>query len=290
MLRKVSELVARYKLEPSLRDVFVEGRVDAQFVGRILRNLGLRNVIPYEVKTVEVPPGEVISRGYEDGKRGRVLYLASEFEQTLAPESAAVTCVADRDYDYLLGRTHTSPFLLLVDYSCSEMYAFDEATIEEVIKAAQPGLQKPAKTVMAALSSVLETLFVLRTTNIKLGLGLAWLESFTDDCTITGDAVELELESFLTRYLNTKGMLARRQQFRAAYDLLRAGLQRDPRLSINGHDFVTLLAWYLRKHCKKANPLIDPKVLQQLLFAYVDPIRVSGEPFFRALVLRVTRP
>jgi hypothetical protein len=287
VLRTIPELVARYKLEPSIRDVFVEGRTDVQLIGRVLRASGLRDVIPYEIRTVDIPPRDLVAGGYEDGAKGRVLYLAFEFDRALPPRTRAVSCVADRDYDYLLGKIYTSTFLLFVDYSCSEMYAFDEPTLDEVIRCVQPSHPKPAGIIIAALSVVLGTLFTLRATNIQLGLGLSWLESFTDDCAVNGEGIDFDLESFLTRYLNTRGKIGRRQAFLVAFTALRAILAPDHRFSINGHDLVALLAWYLRQHSKKSNPLLRPEVLHHLLLAHADPIRISEEPFFRSLAERV---
>ena len=61
--RTIAELVARYDLEPSLRDVFVEGPSDRTLVELALTFLGESNRIrAYEVDTVDLPAALVETR------------------------------------------------------------------------------------------------------------------------------------------------------------------------------------------------------------------------------------
>jgi len=63
--RNIDELIARYKLEPELKDLYVEGNFDMKLFRKITRELNL-NVSVYTIDTVECPAsslGKPCNRG-----------------------------------------------------------------------------------------------------------------------------------------------------------------------------------------------------------------------------------
>lgn len=53
--RRLEELIARYELEPSLCDIYVEGLTDKFLIQWFLDKLGIDNYAIYEIDTVEIP-------------------------------------------------------------------------------------------------------------------------------------------------------------------------------------------------------------------------------------------
>ena len=47
--RTIAELVARYELEPTLRDVYVEGRFDSAVLTWLFRERGCVDAVVYEI-------------------------------------------------------------------------------------------------------------------------------------------------------------------------------------------------------------------------------------------------
>jgi hypothetical protein len=165
--KTIAELLARYRLEPSIRDLFVEGQSDAAVLKRFLRNLRLEDVVVYEISTVEIPPETVLASGQPDGARGRIIHLALEFGKHFAQGSRAVTCVGDRDYDLVLGRRYKSDFLLFLDYSCVEMYGFNGVVLDRLLNGIVPVAGMSGLDVLLKLESLLRRLFLVRATNIS---------------------------------------------------------------------------------------------------------------------------
>jgi hypothetical protein len=286
--KRLGELIARYRFEPTIRDVFVEGRADANLVTKFLQSQNLKDVAVYEISSVEISAERLIEAGHSDGARQRVIFLALYCKDNLPLKSCAVTCVADRDYDLLLGKSYDCPFLLFWDHCCLEMYAFDSRFLDPVLRSAAPSLQKSGDTVLSELEPVLLRLFAIRTTNIWLGLGLEWLPSFPDSCTLTSKSVEFDESDFIDRYLSKNARLKEKENFLRELKILTSKMSGDRRQFIRGHDFVAALSWYLRKSTSKSSVLHRPEVLMELLIANIEPSRVSTEQFFRQLVARVS--
>jgi|SRR5882672_1324324 len=99
----LEELLSRYELEPSIRDIYVEGPFDQFFLQWFLQQSGLANIVAYPIDSVHLP-GAVLDRlGLEHGNRGRVIALAHELEATSPRDlRTQVACVVDADFDHFL--------------------------------------------------------------------------------------------------------------------------------------------------------------------------------------------
>jgi hypothetical protein len=285
--KKIRELANRYWLEPTIKDVFVEGRADVSVVSRFLRLENLRDVCVYEIASVEIPPEPLLNAGLHDGKRGRVIFLAWELQKTLSASSSSVTCVADRDYDTVLDRNYQSPFLLFMDHCCMEMYCFDSDVLHSLLTALAPSLSPDSARILRKLAPLLQRLFALRATNIALGLGLKWLDSFEKSCTTVGDSIEFDEDDFITRYLGKNAQLKAKPQFVQKLSEISLKMDGDSRMFIRGHDLSLVLAWYLREHCSKTSPFFQPQVLEKFLLAMIDHAQLHNSQFFRTLLARV---
>lgn len=286
--KSIPELIARYRLEPQVRDLFVEGRHDATVIARFLRSLDLREVVVYEISTVDVPTDDVLTANLNDGNRGRVIYLAFELEKYLEPDSRAVTCIADRDYDLLRNQVYESPFLLFVEYSCMEMYAFEPGILDDMLAAVAPNLNKTGNEVLDELEPVLRRLFLIRAANIILKLNLRWLPTFHESCTITEKKIAFDEEDFIRRYLGKNAKLDDMAKFRDEITVLERLMEGDRRLFIRGHDFVDALSWYLREHASKSSPLHRREIVDVLVLTHIDRHKLQKSGFFKKLISRLS--
>jgi hypothetical protein len=285
--KQIQELISRYRLEPEIRDVFVEGRSDAVVIERFLRVHNFRDVAVYQISTVEIPARALLESGQPDGMRGRVVFLAFELAKILPVDSKAVTCIADRDYDTVLNREYKTPFLLFMDYSCMEMYAFHTDVLDNVVASIAPALGKNSETILAQLEPILRRLYLIRATNIALGLGLRWLDSFADSCTLKNDLIEFDEGDFITRYLSKNSQLKAKATFIRELAEIASRTNGDRRLFIRGHDFFSVLAWYLRQFASKTSPFFQSEVLGQFLLAMVDHSSLVNYKFFQLLASRI---
>lgn len=206
--RNVDELLARYVLEPTLRDLYVEGASDRRFFDWLLREFGLSTVVAYEIESVNVPHEMLRPFEVEDNNRGRVIALAYYLHQHTGTDlSQRVACIADRDFDDLLGIRFDCPLLILTDYTAVELYCLDEAVLQKFLTLVVDGFKMTAREVLEAMLPVLRELFTVRLANRVLSLGLSEL-SFEKCCSVKGRTITFDLDEYVTRYLNKSGKAA----------------------------------------------------------------------------------
>lgn len=128
--RTVAELVTRYMLEPTLRDVYVEGPFDASFLAWLLGELGAPRAAVYTISTVEIPASILAKYGLTSGQKQRILGLARELVYALG-DFSAVSCVVDADLDRVFGTLPTEPIVLVTDYTSLEVYLFQRPLLEQ---------------------------------------------------------------------------------------------------------------------------------------------------------------
>ena len=96
--RTISELRARYDLEPSLRDIFVEGKFDQDVLSNCLRGPEHRDRMIYDIDSVDIPSELLGVHELTDGKKQRVIALARELAPL--PSKCLYRCLVDRDLDH----------------------------------------------------------------------------------------------------------------------------------------------------------------------------------------------
>ncbi len=99
--RTIDELVARYELEPELRDIYVEGHLDRSIIDWFLSRKNISDVKVYEIDTIEVPAELVEEKSVATGNKGRVIALCCELQDRIR-RTLSVMCVIDRDFDHIL--------------------------------------------------------------------------------------------------------------------------------------------------------------------------------------------
>ncbi|MCI0463285.1 MAG: DUF4435 domain-containing protein [Gemmataceae bacterium] len=222
----IDELRAKYDLEPSLRDVYVEGGLDAAVVEWVLRENGCRNAAVYEIETVDVPVEVLARHGLDDGEKGRVIGLCLELQGHLQSDNQ-VTGIVDRDYDHLVGKTYACPLLLFTDYTCMEMYFFDETVITKFLHFVLRRPDQSTSALLMRLQAVLQEIFVIRSANQALGLGLKWLE-VKGQCKVTTSQMQFNRTEFISKYLNKNAKLSEVPRFTETVDSFRPRLHTDP--------------------------------------------------------------
>lgn len=282
--RKIEELVALYQLEPNLRDVFVEGSIDAAFFEWFFRENGVSRVAVREVDDVDVSSEFLGKLNFNNNRRGRVMALAHTVEAELGSDILSLTCVIDRDFDRALGKTHPYRTLLSTDYSCLEGYLFAPRPIGKFLRLVVRRLRTTPEKVLQDIGPPLVEFFAIRLAKYRLEWKLELID-FERCCEIREDGVDFDSEEYITRFLNRYSRTSDRPVLKAQIDESRRLLAGDARQYIHGHDFINMLSWYLRQH--KGCSSISPELVERSLYACAEYIDVSDEPMFRALLERV---
>lgn len=240
----LADLRARYELEPTLRDYFVEGNFDKDVLTRYAREHVPDKVVVYDIDSVDVPPAALIQHGFTEGNKQRVMVAAIE----LAPLPPACRCrfIVDRDLDHWFGALQSVPRLIWTEFTSIELYFFERcnliALLVETAKANIPDWDRYEDSLIAILTE----LYVLRLADRELGWSLKWVKlercmAWTEG-RITFDAAE-----YVKRLLEVNKRARERKRFHESCCIWRERVSVDPRLCIRGRNLTDVLAWTVGK-------------------------------------------
>lgn len=180
--RTLDELVARYVLEPDLRDIYVEGKTDKLFLEWFLRNRGIEDIAVYEIETVDISAERLFELQLKDNNRSRVITLALYLQDKFPKTTPHVICIADKDFDWLFDITYQCNLLFFTDYSCLEMYLFNETVLNKFLLLSLRISELRAIDILNQLSKVLEDLFLIRAARESLNINIDMLDNFGKCC------------------------------------------------------------------------------------------------------------
>ena len=281
--RKLEELFFIYERHPELRDVYVEGAFDSAIVKWFLQDCCTQSVGVYEIGTVELPDADIIMSGRKANNRERVIFLA-RLLATRFPTQAS--CLVDADFSHLTKKFEQCTVLLYTDYASMEMYFFQADVIGKFVTICCQRGDWPVDKIMQSLTIVLQELFLYRFANEELRWEMDWLDRVV--CLeISGWDLEFDGDQFILRFLNKNAKAGNTQEFIAKIDSLRPLLQADPRYQMHGHDFVAVLAWYIRNKGVYGERT-RPESVQTALALSINYPDLKRENLFNQLLQRLT--
>lgn len=244
--RTIRELVAIHRLEERLHDIIVEGTTDKTLIEWFLKENRRVGFVVYEIGVFEVEAQRVLAHGLEDNNRGRVIALALDVAAA-ADDNLKVTCIADRDFDLVLGIEHRCPLLLFTDYACMLMYLFNERVLDKYFSFRLRGFPKSARRAVREIAGTLQILFAVHLAKYLMLRDMQPVR-WQDSCVLRGEGVWLNLNDYLDRYLNKNSRRARADEFSAKIRECQGRMQFDARYQMRGHDFIAILIWYVAQH------------------------------------------
>lgn len=281
--KNAEELCALYDLEPTLRDVYVEGPSDANFLRWFFSEAKLPDVIVYDIETVSIPE-EVLSRNrLGNGKRDKVIGLALLIEESIPNDSGQITCVVDLDLDILFGVVIKSPYLFFTDLGCMEMYALDDDILTKFLHIVAGRQPSSVNTLRQNLMDIIGKSGLMRATKKSLGWDLPSID-IDRCCVLQGDIIEFNADEAIKRALLTRGKTKQADEYSRRLNELRATAPADQRLFGNGHELTDLLSWYIRKWAN--NQTITTKHVQKYLHISLEYEWLLTQNLFATLVTR----
>lgn len=288
--RTLDELVAIYEFEPELRDIYVEGKTDKLFFQWFVEQKVNQDFVVYEIDTVDISASKLFELGLIDNNRSRVIALALIMQQKLAATTFNLTCIADKDFDWLFGIEYKCDLLLFTDYSCLEMYLFNEVVLNKFLLLGLRISRPTAKELLDQLPPVLEELFLIRATDETLQLEMDWLDKFGGCCESKTNHIKFDSAKFIDKFLNKNIKMPQKSKFIAKLGELRTKEITEIRYKIHGHDFTELFCWYIRPHLREEiRNSYNPEILAAGLLACVDAENLIQEPLFQQLLVRICR-
>ena len=284
--RTIRELVVLYRLEPELRDVFVEGVFDRQIIQWVLSKCGLPEAKVLTIASVDVPPELLSTLQLTEGNKQRVLALAVAVNKALGDDALQLTCIADADEDRVLESMIEVSQLLWTDFVSLDSYLIDEDHVTKFMHLALGCRDVEVPELLEAYGNVLREVFLIRAAARKCNLPVRML-SFVDCCNRDGGALRIDQAKLLRRLLDASQLRAHESQLSTAIEELRSKLSHDKRDYMNGEDFIQLLRWDQRDATRRKE-LRSLEAVRAALVACVDYEAVSVLPMFRSLLSRVS--
>ena len=280
--RTIEELIARYELEPELRDLFVEGPSDRIIYSWYLRKCGYKQVGVFEIDSVDIPRELLDTYDLHTGNRSRVIVLALELDRNFTSMLEHVRCIADSDFDFILDIHHYSGHLIYTDYTSVDMYTYKEELLNKLLCLAFDHSDNQARSVFVSMTSVLRQLFIIRAVNKKLDWGMTF-PRFTRCCRVRNSKIIFNRGEFVNRSLSSNQRQKKADLFGKLYDTLETVMLSDIRKSIHGDDYFELLGWYL--HCEKnwRGYSKDQRSAMKLLLATLEERDLANETMFLQL-------
>ena len=167
--REINEITNRLKLEPHIREIYVEGIFDRDFYRNALKALDINDVQVYPISTVNIPNEILIKLELSEGERQRVQALASELMKNREIHSQVLLLI-DADLDYILENKMPSPPLICTDGTATELIMWNKKSLERFFELAlgRQDSQNEVNEIMPDVESIACEIFIFRAAKDKV--------------------------------------------------------------------------------------------------------------------------
>jgi hypothetical protein len=242
---KIEELITRYDLEPTLKDIYVEGFFDRDVIRKQCFENKIDDVVVYEIGGVEIGGDLLDKYNLTSGNKQRVIALASEL--SVITKKVEYICLVDKDLDHYFDDFPNIPRLYWTKYCSLELYFFSEEFIKELVIYTLVAKIENWTIFYQSFIIVLKSLYLCRLADFELGLNMKWVD-IEKSLSPRGSALFLDLEDYINKSLNSSSKWGDRDSFLEKYQEWNAKItQTDPRMFIRGHDFVDLIIFVVKR-------------------------------------------
>jgi hypothetical protein len=247
--RKVSELSARYKLEPNLNDIFVEGDQDKRILDKAYKHKGEHRPV-YSVSAIEIPVGLLLKWDLTDGNRQRALALRNELA---LPDGSAVRFLIDSDLDQHLGRQIAHCLTVYTKYTDIEgAFLFEDLIHDLVVNAGRSKISDWSK-FFSSLECAVKKMFSLRLA-LEEGSYRIMIPSWTKSLSRKGDEIAFDIDELINK-LGSSGLKPKQiSDVRSAASKWNGKLEAfEARAAGRGHDYIDILSWAIKNFGGNSN-------------------------------------
>lgn len=271
----IDELCARYSLEDTINDVFVEGAFDCD----ILRETQLpkHGYTFYEIDNVDIPLNVLAQYQLTCGNKQRLVALSHQLNENnigVGPQ-----CLVDRDLDHWLGVLLELPHLRWTKCCDIETFFLSKDNVVKILITF--GKAKIAKLDLFfnSLCDLLRRLYCLRLTAQEMHLMIDWID-FSKYLSKTTHGINFDLNKYIISVLGKNKFGKKTAEFKTAFEKRINQLGDEIQLCARGHDFVQALAWVVTKF-GGLKEVAQQEVIQRLLVVFARDAEGLGAELFQ---------
>lgn len=241
--RTISELIMRYRLEPSICDFYVEGDSDFQLFSWFFECFDRHDIRIYKISSVEICANTLLENNLQSNNRDRLILLARELSRKLADWSGKIGCAVDRDFS-IDEDDRANRLIFASDFYSVEVYAFDKNVLRKVLRLGL-NLMKNCNNLdemMIQFQNILNELYAIRLANQRLQWNMKWLP-FDSSIKFDGEVMIFRSSDFIKKYLSKNQRLNQLAEFNDTLVEIKKQCEKG-RAAIRGHDLVDLLVVY----------------------------------------------
>lgn len=281
--RTVDEVISICKLEPSTKNIYVEGISDKLVIDNFLKKQKKSDISVYNIDCIDnsevftgMPPENI--KVMKESNKEKVAYLALKVEKEV--ENCHLLGIIDRDLDFVNNHVKSGKYLSYTDYNSMEMYLFSYDNIDALLKNSfRITTNVNVDNFMKSIGDVCRVLFYIR----------AYLESsngsivdFKKNLSYDkqDNTCSLDIEKYINKIAQANRMVC---SFDGLYKEIQEKLAKsvdDIRLEIKGHDFIKVLYFSICKHKKVS---MDESELANTFWVYLDDRVLVDEPLFQRI-------
>lgn len=265
--RTIEDIKTRYFVEPTLRDVYVEGYFDKLVLSSWCEKNAEKPFVPYEIDSIEIPFDILEKHGLTEGNKQRVIALAKELEEL---ECDNYRCLVDKDLDHWLNTIECIPKLIWTDFSSLEMYFFSEQLIRRILVDISNTKIINWNEFYTSFTSILKQLYCIKLCDNLLNINGSWCD-IKKSLKSSKSTLVFDHLGYINKNLISFGKASIYDDFINLFEEWIAKLNCDPRLCIRGHDFVELMSRSIKEY-KGLNNFQEAEALQRILLAFIDEI------------------
>ncbi len=279
--KRIDELKARYSLEPSLKDIYVEGVNDKNLIEWVLSAHNINDIKVYSIDGIEIDDDIIESHKLNSGSnRAKVLALSAELARSL-PDTCKILCIADRDQEDYMPSGLDNCFLEFTDYNSTELYLLSSSIIRKFVSLVLGGFRISEDRLVAQAIPILEDLYVIRLASVALGWNMEWIK--IKNYVHFSETISFDREGFKKAYLLNSGKLSKRAMFEKKIKELRLKLKDDFRFRLRGHDLMDLL-YYAVKKCKCSRKFGNVDTFRGAFMGCLELSELSDEKLFQRIL------
>lgn len=281
--RTVEEIISICKLEPSTKNIYVEGISDKLVIDNFLKKQKINDISVFDIDCIDFR--EVFAKMspsdlniLKDSNKEKVAFLA------LKVEKEAGNChflgIIDRDLDFVNNHIKSGKYLSYTDYNSMEMYLFSYDNIDALLRNSfRITSNVNVDNFMKSIGHVCRILFYIRAyLESSNGSVVCFKKNLSYDR--KDNTCSLDIENYISKIAQANKMVC---SFEGLYKEIKEQLTKsadDIRLEIKGHDFIEVLYFSICKH-KKVK--MDESELANTFWVYLDDRVLVNEPLFQRI-------